>query len=100
MSAIKWSEIATYCGQSIGSQFRDVFKISNLGFYVLFVPNGERSRIERDLAFADLPILGHADWTREDGEQFFLAVVKAESPDKLRAIAYEKGKSEAGAVGK
>ena len=87
MSSIDWTEIARDFGPSIGTQLRGVLKISNLGFYALFVPNVERSRVERDLANAFLPIHGHAVWTREEGKQLFVAVVKADSAEPLRAIA-------------
>jgi hypothetical protein len=84
MSAINWSEIAMQCGPSIGSQIRGVLKISNLGFHALFVPNPERARVVIELLTAFLPIHGHAVWTREDGMQFFVAVVKADNTDALR----------------
>jgi hypothetical protein len=98
MSAINWSELAAQCGPSIGSQYRGVQKISRLGYHVLFVPSAERSRVEIELANACLPIHGFAIWTREDGERFFLAVVKAGNADELRAIAHGKGTSEAGSI--
>lgn len=87
MSAIDWSEIAMKCGPSIGAQLRGVLKISNLGFYALFVPKAERDRVEIELAYAWLPIHGEAVWTREDGTQVLVAVVKAENTDTLRVIA-------------
>jgi hypothetical protein len=87
MSAINWSEIAMQCGPTLGSQLRGVLKISHFGFYVLFVPSAERSRVERELANSGFVVHGHAAWTREDGEQIFVAVVKADGVEKLRAIA-------------
>jgi hypothetical protein len=87
MSNINWAEIATQCGPSIGSQLRGVLKITRFGFHVLFVPGVERSRVEEELAKVNLVIHGYALWTREDGKQFFVAVVKADSTEKLREIA-------------
>ena len=87
VSSIDWSKIANECGPSIGAQLRGVLKLTNLGFYALFVPNVERVRVEIEMAHAYLPILGEAVWTREDGTQTFVAVVKAENTDTLRVIA-------------
>ena len=90
MSAIDWNDIALRCGPSIGSQRRGVLNISSLGFFVVFVPNTERARFERDLALAGFPIHGIAQYTNEDGEGIFVAVVTADSLEKLRAIVYGK----------
>ena len=87
MSALNWSEIAIQCGPSIGSQLRGVLKISRFGFYALFVPIAERSRVETELATASIQIHGQAVWTGEDGKQVFVAVVKADTTETLRAIA-------------
>ena len=87
MLTINWTEIATQCGPSIGSQLRGVLRISHFGFYALFVPNVERTRVETELAKAGIPIHGVAVWTREDAKEFFVAVVKADSAETLQAIA-------------
>jgi hypothetical protein len=88
MSAINWSEIAMQCGPSIGSLRRGVLRISHFGFYVLFVPNLERARVERELATEGITIHGIALHTLDGGEQIFLAVVKAGNEEKLRAITH------------
>jgi hypothetical protein len=76
-----------------------VLKISNLGFFVVFVPNSERARLERDLAATCLSIHGTALHT-SDEESIFVAVVKAESPEQLQAIAHRKGSSGAASARK
>ena len=89
MSEINWTDIATRCGPSIGSLRRGVLRISNLGFFVLFVPIQERARVERELETAGIAIHGFAVHTIGGGEQDLVAVVKADSEEKLRSIAYD-----------
>jgi hypothetical protein len=91
MSAIDWNDIAERCGPLIESTRRGVMKVSNLGIYALFVPNAERARVETKLAIEYIPIHGFATHMMDDGEQVFVAVVKTESVDILRAIAHGKG---------
>lgn len=87
MSAIDWTEIALRCGPMFGSLRRGVLKISNLGFFVLFVPNSERARVERELAAECLTIHGSAIPTTDEEESIFVVVVKSENADRLRAIS-------------
>jgi hypothetical protein len=91
MSAINWSEIAEQCHPSIGSQRRGVLKISLFGFQILFVPDEERTRVEREVAAGGMTIHGTASQTIDSGEKLFVAVVKADSLEKLRAIAHSLG---------
>jgi hypothetical protein len=87
MSDIDWTEIALRCGPLIGSQRRGVLNISNLGFFVIFVPASDRSRVERELAAEYLTIHGTAIHQIEEEAPIFVAVVKADNVDNLRAIA-------------
>jgi hypothetical protein len=91
MSAIDWTQIALSCGPLIGSIRRGVLKLSKLGFYLLFVPMSERDRVERDLAARGFSIHGHAVHKSEEREPVFVAVVKADNIDRLRAIAHVIG---------
>jgi len=91
MSAIDWTEIALRCGPWIGTQRRGVLNISNLGFFVIFVPASDRSRVERELAAECLTIHGTAIHQIEEEESIFVAVMKADNVDNLRAIANVAG---------
>ena len=93
MSAIDWSEIAMQCGPSIGSLPRGVLPISRFGFHVVFAPETERSRIEGELAPAQITIHGVARQSNANGEPIFVAVVKADSREHLFAIVHGKGSS-------
>jgi len=75
----------------IESLRRGVLRISELGFYVLFVPISERARVERDLAAAHITMHGTALHTLEEAESLFVVVVKSESAEKLRSIAHVLG---------
>jgi hypothetical protein len=72
----------------IGSLRRGVMKVSNSGFYLLFVPTSEKERVETELAVAAISIHGIAHHTIEDRQGIFVAVVKSESVEKLRSIAH------------
>jgi hypothetical protein len=51
------------------------------------VPASDRSRVERELAAQCLTIHGTAIHQIEEEESIFVAVVKADNVDNLRAIA-------------
>jgi len=88
MAAINWSHIATQCGPVIGSLERGVLRISHLGFHVLFVPTKERARVKREIAASGYTIHGKALHAIEEGQEVFLAVVKSDNGERLRAIAH------------
>jgi hypothetical protein len=76
------------CAPAIGPLERGVLRISHLGYHILFVPTKERARVKREIAASGYTIHGKALHEIEEGEEVFVAVVKSDNEEKLRAIAH------------